>query len=201
MRVLVTYFAPFGTDTENASALAVRLLPEELPGAELRKIQLPVAFQEAEQVLENAIRKFSPDLVLCTGQAEGAAELHLERVAINLRDARMPDNQGFAPEETPVYAGGPAACFAAIPVKQLAKRLRESGIPAAVSCSAGTFVCNDVMYTLLRLLSQLPGNPMGGFVHVPLTPRQAAGRAVSVPSMASETAAEGLTVMIRELTR
>ena len=89
MRVLVTYFAPFGTDTLNASALAAKLLPEELPGAEIRKTDLPVAFYGAEEALEAAIKAYSPDLVLCTGQAEGTSELHLERVAINMRDAIM----------------------------------------------------------------------------------------------------------------
>ena len=201
MRILVTCFAPFGTDTENASALAVRLLPNELSRAEICKIELPVAFQGAEEALEAAIKEFSPNLVLCTGQAEGAAELHLERVAVNLRDARIPDNDGFQPVQEPICPDGPAAYFATIPVKRLTEVLRESGIPAAVSGSAGTYVCNDVMYTLLRLLSNAPGKPRGGFVHIPLTPRQAALRAGSVPSMSPETAAEGLLTMIRALTR
>lgn len=201
MRVLVTYFAPFGTDTSNASALAAKLLPEELSGAEIRKIELPVAFHGAEEALETAINAYSPDLVLCTGQAEGTAELHLERVAINMRDARMPDNEGFAPDQEPIVPDGPAAYFATIPVKKLAAELREAGIPAAVSNSAGTYVCNDVMYTLLRLLSDAPGEPVGGFVHVPLAPVQAAQRTGSAPSMASETAADGLAAIIRALTR
>lgn len=199
MRILVTYFEPFGTDTENASALAVRLLPEELYGARIDKIQLPVAFQGAEEALETAIKEFSPNLVLCTGQAEGAAELHLERVAVNLRDARMPDNDGVQPVQEPIVPEGPAAYFATIPVKQLAEELRKSGIPAAVSGSAGTYVCNDVMYTLLHALSQSKADAQGGFIHIPLTPRQAAVRAGSVPSMSPETAAEGLTAIIRAL--
>lgn len=201
MRVLVTYFAPFGTDTLNASALAAKLLPEELSGAEIRKIELPVAFHGAEGALEAAIKAYLPDLVLCTGQAEGTAELHLDRVAINMRDARMPDNEGFAPDQEPIVPDGPAAYFATIPVKKLAAELRESGIPAAVSNSAGTYVCNDVMYTLLHLLSDAPGEPVGGFVHVPLAPVQAAERTGSSPSMASETAADGLAAIIRALTR
>lgn len=201
MRVLVTYFAPFGTDTLNASALAAKLLPEELSGTEIWKIELPVAFHGAEEALEAAVKAYSLDLVLCTGQAEGTAELHLERVAINMRDARMPDNEGFAPDQEPIVPDGPAAYFATIPVKKLAAELREAGIPAAVSNSAGTYVCNDVMYTLLRLLSEAPGNPVGGFVHVPLAPVQAAQRTGSAPSMASETAADGLTAIIRALTR
>ena len=201
MRVLVTYFAPFGTDTLNASALAAKLLPEKLSGTEIRKIELPVAFHGAEEALEAAVKAYSPDLVLCTGQAEGTAELHLERVAINMRDARMPDNEGFAPDQEPIVPDGPAAYFATIPVKKLAAELREVGISAAVSNSAGTYVCNDVMYTLLHLLSEAPGNPVGGFVHVPLAPVQAAQRTGSAPSMASETAADGLTAIIRTLMR
>ena len=140
MRVLVTYFAPFGTDTLNASALAAKLLPEELPGAEIRKAELPVAFHGAEEALEAAIKTYSPDLVLCTGQAEGTSELHLERVAINMRDARMPDNAGVAPDQEFIVPDGPAAYFATLPVKKLALELRAAGIPAAVSNSAGTYV-------------------------------------------------------------
>ena len=162
MRVLVTYFAPFGTDTLNASALAVKLLPEEIRGARLWKIELPVAFSGAEKALKTAITAYSPVLVLCTGQAEGTAEMHLERVAVNLRDARMPDNEGNAPDEMPILPDGPAAYFATLPVKHLAELLRDQGIPAAVSNSAGTYVCNDVMYTLLHTLSAAPGTAMGG---------------------------------------
>ncbi len=199
MRVLLTYFAPFGTDTLNASALAAELLPDGIPGARLWKIELPVAFSAAETALKAAIAEYSPDLVLCTGQAEGTAELHLERVAINMRDARIPDNEGYAAEETPILPGGPAAYFATIPVKRLAGVLREHGIPAAVSNSAGTYVCNDVMYTLLHALSEAPGTAVGGFVHIPLTPQQAAQRSASVPSMATETAADGLAIIIRTM--
>lgn len=201
MRVLVTYFAPFGTDTLNASALAAKLLPEELPGAEIRKTELPVAFYAAEEALEAAIKAYSPDLVLCTGQAEGTAELHLERVAINMRDARMPDNAGVAPDQEPIVPDGPAAYFATLPVKKLALELRAAGIPAAVSNSAGTYVCNDVMYTMLHLLSEASGSPVGGFVHVPLAPVQAAVRTGSAPSMAPETAADGLAAIIGALAR
>lgn len=138
MRILVTYFAPFGADQENASALAVRLLPNAIGAARVITWELPVAFEGAEQALKQALRDVSPNLVLCTGQAEGTAELHLERVAVNLRDARMPDNEGFAPKEMPICPEGPTAYFATIPVKRLAEELRKSGIPAAVSNSAGT---------------------------------------------------------------
>lgn len=199
MRVLVTYFAPFGTDQENASALAAKLLPEKIGDAQVVTAELPVAFGAAETALKQAIARVSPDLVLCTGQAEGTAEMHLERVAVNLRDARMPDNEGNAPDETPVCPDGPAAYFATIPVKRLAEALRKAGIPAVVSDSAGTYVCNDVMYTLLHTLSQGTEHALGGFVHVPLAPLQAAQRTGSVPSMASSVAASGLRHIIAAL--
>lgn len=199
MNVLVTYFTPFGTDTLNASALAAELLPDEIHGAEILKIELPVAFSGAEKALQAAIAAHSPDLVLCTGQAEGTAEMHLERVAVNLRDARMPDNEGNAPDEMPILPDGPAAYFATIPVKRLAEVLRDQGIPVAVSNSAGTYVCNDVMYTLLHTLHEAQGTAAGGFVHVPLAPVQAAQRSGSAPSMAPGTAAEGLMAIIRAM--
>ena len=113
----------------------------------------------------------------------------------------MPDNAGVAPDQEPIVPDGPAAYLATIPVKKLALELRAAGIPAAVSNSAGTYVCNDVMYTLLRLLSEAPGNHVGGFVHVPLAPVQAAERTGSAPSMAPETAADGLAAIIRALAR
>ena len=199
MRVLVTYFAPFGTDQENASALAAKLLPNTIGAAQVITRELPVAFEEAEQELKQALCELSPDLVLCTGQAEGTAELHLERVAVNLRDARMPDNEGFAPKEMSICPEGPTAYFATIPVKRLAEELQKSGIPAAVSNSAGTYVCNDVMYTLLHALSQSAVDVLGGFIHVPLVPQQAAERTGSVPSMASGDAARGLQHIICQL--
>ena len=114
MRVLVTYFAPFGTDQENASALAAKLLPNTIGAAQVITQELPVAFEGAEQALKQALCELSPDLVLCTGQAEGTAELHLERVAVNLRDARMPDNEGFAPKEMSICPEGPTAYTAEI---------------------------------------------------------------------------------------
>lgn len=201
MRVLITYFEPFGADTVNASAQAAALLPDEIAGAEVVKVQLPVVFSDAETALLAALEAVSPDVVLCTGQAEGIAELHLERVAVNLRDAARADNSGTIPDEAPIVPDGPAAYFAALPVKRLAKQLREQGIPTAVSNSAGTYVCNDVMYTLLHWCAGQSGSILGGFVHVPLTPEQAAVRSGAVPSMDAAAAARGLQTVIRALQR
>ena len=198
MRVLVTYFEPFGTDTVNASAQVAALLPDEIAGAEVVKLQLPVVFSDAETALCASLEELSPDVVLCTGQAEGITELHLERVAVNLRDAARADNSGTIPDEVPIAPDGPTAYFSSLPVKHLAKHLRDQGIPAAVSNSAGTYVCNDVMYTLLHQLSQLSDGVLGGFIHVPLSTEQAATRTGAVPSMDAGTASRGLQAIIQE---
>ena len=196
MCVLITYFEPFDGDAINASACAAALLPEEICGHEIITQELPVVFQKAGERLRAAIERYHPALVLCLGQAEGSPALHLERVAINLRDASRPDNSGSAPQEAPIIAQGPAAYFTSLPVKILAQALRESGIPALVSNSAGTYVCNDVMYTLLHEQSKQDYHARGGFIHVPLTPLQAANRGGGIPSMDSGIAAQGLEKII-----
>ncbi len=198
MGILVTYFEPFGGDTINASAQAAALLPEAVCGREIISLELPVVFREAEPRLCEALKQYRPELTLCLGQAEGSPALHIERVAVNLRDASRPDNSGDTPQEEPICPDGPAAYFAALPVKQLAQALRDAGIPAQVSNSAGTYVCNDVMYTLLHALSQSGSGARGGFIHVPLTPEQAAGHPGGAPSLAPSIAARGL-VQIMEL--
>ena len=198
MGILVTYFEPFGGESINASAQAAALLPRAVCGKALTTLELPVVFGAAGTRLTEALRQYQPELTLCLGQAEGSAALHLERVAINLQDASRPDNGGNTPQEEPICPDGPAAYFTALPVKQLAQSLRDSGIPAQVSNSAGTYVCNNVMYALLHWLSQSAPGAKGGFIHVPLTPEQAASRSGTVPSLDAGIAARGL-VTIMEL--
>lgn len=137
-----------------------------------------------------------PDAVICVGQAGGYAALAVERVAINLRDAATPDNRGLQPAEQPVVPGGPDACFATLPVKRLAAALREGGIPAFVSNSAGTYVCNNLMYTLLERIHRDNLPVRGGFIHVPYAPEQAAGKAPGTPSMALEQITRGLELAV-----
>jgi len=172
MRALVTGFEPFGGDTINASLEAVRQLPPRIGDLEVRTARLPTSYARALRTLETAISDAGPEIVLCVGQGANRATLCVERVAINLQDARIPDNDGAQPADAPVVAGGPAAYLATLPVRALVAALHAAELPAEISMSAGTFVCNHVFYGLMHL-SALRGQPYrGGLLHVPRLPQQ-----------------------------
>jgi len=194
--VLLTGFEPFGEDPDNPSWDAVRRLHgRRVAGHRVVAVRLPVEFGTSLRVLRGAIRETRPALVLCLGLAGGRAQLSLERVAINVDDARIPDNAGRQPVDAPVVEGGPAAYFSTLPLKAMLLALRAAGIPAEVSQSAGTYVCNHVFYGLMHALRARPG-VRAGFVHVPYSPAQATHRP-GAPSMPVETVAEALRVALR----
>ncbi|SDB89473.1 pyroglutamyl-peptidase I Cysteine peptidase. MEROPS family C15 [Sanguibacter gelidistatuariae] len=213
--VLLTGFEPFAGETTNPSWLAVQRAQELWEGPEaLDVLELPVEFGRAAEVLNEAIERLRPELVIAVGQAGGRATLALERVAINVDDARIPDNAGASPVDAAIVVGGPAAYFATLPIKAALAALTREGIPAVVSQTAGTFVCNHVFYALMHALAGAAGDemaagepaegvpgrdhrrgPRGGFVHVPYAPEQAAG--TSHPSMTVETMATGLVSIVR----
>jgi pyroglutamyl-peptidase len=195
--ILLTGFEPFGGDAVNPSIGAARLAGQLLrgEGQEVEVIELPCIFGSAGEQLREAIRRSQPELVLCTGLAGGRAGLSLERVAINVDDARIPDNAGAQPIDEEVVAGGPAAFFSTLPIKAALQALSEAGIQASISQSAGTYVCNHVFYVLMHELSGYSGS-RGGFVHVPYETAQPA-RASLRPSMELGRMAEGLAVVAR----
>lgn len=182
-KVLVTGFEPFGGDSVNPALEAVKLLPSTIEGAQVVVREVPTAFARSAQVLEELIDAEKPDLVLCVGQAGGRAAMSVERVAINLIDARIPDNDGDQPLDTPVREDGPDAYFATLPVKAMVKAMHEAGVPAALSYSAGTYVCNSLMYNALYLAERAPKPVRAGFVHVPFATEQAVDRPASTPTM------------------
>ncbi len=174
--ILITGFEPFGGETVNpswsaAEAAAASLLTQDVPAA---AIQLPCVFGQSISALEEAIRKHAPTLVLAVGQAGGRSEISIERVAINMDDARIPDNAGNQPVDKPVREGGPAAYFSTLPIKRALAELQQAGLPAALSQTAGTYVCNHAFYGLMDLLANDGGTARGGFVHVPFSTGQAA---------------------------
>ncbi|ASJ06232.1 pyroglutamyl-peptidase I [Thermococcus pacificus] len=185
MKVLVTGFEPFGGESINPSWEAVKALPDEINGAELVKHRLPVTFGGVREILPRLIVKERPDVVVLTGQAGGRPNITVERVAINVMDSKMPDNEGFAPEDEPVFEGAPAAYFATIPIKAIVKALREEKIPASVSNTAGTYVCNTAMFTALHTIAVAGMETRAGFIHVPFSHEQALDK--PRPSMAQET--------------
>jgi len=183
--LLITGFEPFGGESVNPSwELAHALNGELIGGARVVAVQLPCVFGQALQRLDEALERVRPSLVLAVGQAGGRCDLSLERVAINVDDARIPDNAGAQPIDEPVAADGPAAYFSTLPIKAIVAALRAAGFPASVSQTAGTFVCNHVFYGLQhRLRGQ--GVP-GGFMHIPFLPEQAA-RNPGAPSLPLDT--------------
>lgn len=171
--VLLTAFEPFGGEAVNASReLARQLAGAWLDGAQVQLVELPCVFGEANRALARALRRHRPSLrlVVALGQASGRDELSVERVAINLDDARIADNAGAQPVDRPVVERGPAAHFSTLPVKAMVAAMREAGVRAGVSASAGSFVCNHVFYGLQHRLRR--SGIRSGFVHVPQLPEQ-----------------------------
>lgn len=196
--VLLTGFEPFDGEAVNPSAQLVQRLQGELilPGIRVEAVVLPCVFDAALDALAGHIDRLRPRLVLCCGQAGGRSALSLERVAINLDDARIPDNAGAQPIDRPVQASGPAAYFTTLPVKRMTQALRRAGVPAEVSYTAGTFVCNHVFYGLMHLAQQRPWLRQGGFLHVPYLPEQAAHHPHAA-SMALDTMTTGLRLALQ----
>ena len=185
--VLLTGFEPFGGETVNPSWVAVQAVAREWSGPEqIIPVQLPVVFDDS---IDRAIAEHSPDLVISVGQAGGFATIELERVAINVQDARIPDNSGAQPIDEPVVADGPAAHFSSLPIKAAVAAVQAAGIPASVSQSAGTYTCNHVFYRLRHL------GQHGGFVHVPFSTEQLDGR--DVVSLPQSQITEAVRIVVR----
>ncbi|WP_431275508.1 pyroglutamyl-peptidase I [Variovorax ureilyticus] len=198
-RILVTGFEPFERDTVNPSWEVARALDGWVcEGAEAQAVQLPCAFGRAIEVLDGALAECRPTLVVALGLAGTRLEITPERVAINVDDARIADNAGGQPIDQPVIAGAPAAYFSTLPIKAIVRDMRAAGVPASVSNTAGTFVCNHVFFALMHRLATRPelASARGGFVHLPCLPEQAA-RLAGVPSMALATQVEGLRTLLR----
>lgn len=187
-KLLITGFDPFGAALCNPSWEAIKLLPDRIGDYRLWKLGIPTVFgQGAAEVLRVA-ESVEPDLILCVGLAAGRDAVTPERIAVNIRDARIPDNQGFQPQGQRVVPEGPAAYFATVPVEAMAQAIRKAGISGAVSNTAGTYVCNDVFYTLLHRYAKTAVKV--GFVHVPQLPDQ------GTPSLSLEQITTALTAAI-----
>lgn len=196
MKVLVTGFDPFGGESVNPAWEAVKVLAgQTVAGAEVVAYQVPTVFGKSVQTAVDAIAEEKPDAVIAVGQAGGRPDITVERVAINVDDARIKDNEGNQPIDEPIAADGPAAYFATLPIKAMVREIRAVGIPASVSNTAGTFVCNHIMYGILHHIAtnQLPIR--AGFIHIPFLPEQAVNHP-GAPSMAKEVIVEGLKAAI-----
>ena len=181
MKILVTGFDSFGGEKVNPALEAVKSLPSVIQGAEIRWVEIPTIFYKSAEVLEAEIIRHQPDVILCIGQAGGRASLTPERVAINHDDARIPDNDGNQPIDTPIRLDGEAAYFSTLPIKAMVQAIKEVGLPATVSNTAGTFVCNHLMYQALYLADKKFPNMRAGFMHIPYMTEQV----VNKPNTAS----------------
>ncbi len=187
-KLLITGFDPFGADTVNPSWEAVKALPDQIGDYALCKLGIPTVFGEAADMVLEAARRIQPELILCVGMAGGRDAVTPERIAVNIRDARIPDNRGFRPGGEPIDPQGPAAYFSTVPVEKMAQAIREAHIPATVSNTAGTYVCNDVLYSVLHRFSGTATR--AGFIHVPRLPCQ------GEPSLPLEQIVAALTAAI-----
>ena len=190
-KLLITGFEPFGNCPKNPSWMAVEALPEQVGDYKLRKLALPTVFGKAGALVLEAAKDFAPDVILCVGQAGGRDAVTPERIAVNIRDARIPDNAGNQPRGAFVAEDGPAAYFSTVPVMKMAQAIRDREIPATVSNSAGAYVCNDTLYTLLHAYAGT--DTRVGFIHVPNTPD------LGSPSLPLEEIIAALTAAIENL--
>ena len=195
MKALVTGFDAFGGDKVNPSSLAVRRLKRKIGGLTIHTVELPTSYARSPIVLRAAIHEVQPDIVLGVGQAGGRSELCLERVAINVQDARIKDNDGKQPIDRPVVRDGPAAYLSTLPIKACVAEMRKAGLPASVSNSAGTFVCNHVFYAVMDMSEAHSMAFRGGFLHIPYIPEQAS-RVGGAPSMSLDDIVRGIEIVL-----
>ena len=198
MKILITGFDPFGGESINPALEAVKKLPDTILGQEVIKIEIPTVFRKAVEKIEENIEKHNPDVVISVGQAGGRFGVTPERVAINIDDARIKDNEGNQPIDITIYEDGENAYFTNLPIKAMVKEMNDNGIPASVSNTAGTFVCNHVMYGILYLIDKKYPNIRGGFIHVPYIPSQVTTKP-NMPSMSADDITKGLELSIKAI--
>ncbi|MBS1012536.1 pyroglutamyl-peptidase I [Levilactobacillus brevis] len=198
MKLLITGFDPFGGEKTNPAIEVVKRLPAAIAGATVVPLEIPTVFGTCAEVVRQAIITERPDVVLSVGQADGRSALTPERIAINLDDGRIPDNAGFQPVDQPIQPNGPAAYFTQLPVKAMAQAIRQAGLPSHVSTTAGTYVCNHIMYEVQHLRATEFPQLQAGFIHIPFLPEQVVQRS-GVPSLSLTDDVRGITAAIRAI--
>ncbi len=199
MKILVTGFDPFENEPTNPAIESVKRIDDEIEGAEIVKLEIPTVFQKSADVVEAKIREIKPDVVLSVGQAGGRYGITVERVAINQDDARIKDNEGNQPIDVKIREDGQSAYFASVPIKAMVEEIKKEKLPASVSNTAGTFVCNHIMYQDLYLAEKY-GNIKAGFIHVPYLTEQVVDKK-DTASMSLDDIVKGLNAAIRAIVR
>ena len=200
MKVLITGFDPFGGESINPAWEAVKAMKDNVDGIEVIKLQIPTVFKKSAEKQFAGIDEHKPDVVICIGQAGGRYDMSVERVAINMDDGRIPDNEGYQPIDTPVYEDGENAYFATLPIKGIVEEIKSAKIPASVSNTAGTYVCNHIMYSLLYYISKNNLDIKGGFIHVPYITEQVVDKK-NMPYMEVTTITKALECAVQALNK
>ena len=193
--VLVTGFEPFGGERANPSWDVCGRLPAEIAGMRVERLRVPCEFRRSIEVVAEAIERHKPEIVVSLGQAGGRAQVCVERIAINVDDARIDDNSGSSPVDEPIAPNGPAAYFATLPIKAMTAAMRAAGVPAEVSNTAGTYVCNHLMYGVLHFLAASRTPARAGFIHLPYAEQQVLDKP-GICAMSLETMARGVEAAI-----
>lgn len=199
MKVLLTGFDPFGGEPVNPAEEAVKMVSDNINGAEVIKITIPTVMTKSVEAIEKAIEKYHPDIVISVGQAGGRFDITPERVAINMDDFRIKDNEGNQVIDKIIKEDGQAAYFSNLPIKAMVKHMNENKIPASVSNTAGTFVCNHVMYGILYMIDKKYPNIKGGFIHIPYMTSQIIDKK-NTPFMSLQEIVRGLELAIEACT-
>lgn len=194
-KIMVTGFDPFGDEQINPALEAIKRLPTLIGDTQIVTYEIPTVFHKSGRLLQDYLLKEQPDAVLLVGQAGGRSAISLERVAINMDDARIPDNEGNQPIDEVINPQGSPAYFTTLPNKRIVQALKQHHIPAIVSNSAGTFVCNHLMYYLLDTLAAQKANIIGGFMHIPYLPSQVVEKP-SQPSMTLEQIVKAIEITL-----
>lgn len=198
MKILVTGFDPFGEDKINPAIESVKKLPDEIKGVEIIKLEIPTVYMKSLKKIDEAIKEYNPDVILSIGQAGGRPDITVERVGINVDDYRIKDNEGNQPIDTKIYDDGENAYFSNLPIKAIVENIRKNNIPASISNTAGTFVCNHVLYGVQYLLDKKYPNKKSGFIHIPFLPEQVISRP-NTPSMSISTIVKALTLALEAI--
>ena len=200
MKILITGFDPFGGESVNPALEAVKLMKDEIAGAQIVKLEIPTVFHKSVEKIHETMKAEKPDVVLSIGQAGGRFGVTPERVAINVDDARIKDNEGNQPVDVPVFADGAPAYFSSLPVKAMVEAIKAKGLPASLSNSAGTFVCNHVMYGVLYYIDKEFPGVRGGFIHVPFITNQVVTKP-NMPSMALADITKALEAAVEAIVK
>lgn len=201
MKILISGFVPFGGSTMNPTEKLIEdIIHRPFGGAEIQTMLLPVHFDDCAALLLEKVHSYGPDAVIACGVAAGRTAITPEKIAVNLKDispdAPFPDNKGRRPQDEPINPAGPDGLFTTLPVRRMVNRLKEAGIPASISYTAGTFICNNTMYALLDYIRTQQPSMLGGFVHFPACTEMAADKP-SLPTLGHETMLKGLEIIVK----